>query len=163
MTAAKKRNCKHCGEEFPPSVVIDGKRHSLKTRVNCLTCAPFGDRSNINTLKRKKPRKCMECKKRKNPNQFWGTQSMCVACMKAYQRQKRRDIKKKYVEYLGGQCVRCGYNRCLAALDFHHRDPKEKEFTVSQYRRLSFEWVKIELDKCDLLCRNCHAEVHDGQ
>lgn len=72
----------------------------------------------------------------------------------------RRKAKQTYVDYLGGKCVQCGYSRCLAALGFHHRDPSQKDFGISM---LYLKWgpeVRQELDKCDLLCANCHSEVH---
>lgn len=71
----------------------------------------------------------------------------------------RRRVKKRCVEYLGGKCRVCGYDKCLDALAFHHRDPEAKEFRISAY---GFGWdhVKAELDKCDLLCVRCHIEVH---
>lgn len=75
--------------------------------------------------------------------------------------QSRRQVLKKMgVEYLGGKCIRCNYNKCMGALQFHHRDPKEKDFTIGRYRVLSWEKIRKELDKCDLLCSNCHDEVH---
>lgn len=75
--------------------------------------------------------------------------------------QKRRDnSKKKAIEYKGGKCSVCGYNKCTAALEFHHRDPSKKSFGVSAkgYTR-SWEKIKKELDKCDLVCANCHREI----
>ncbi len=54
----------------------------------------------------------------------------------------------------------CGYNECPAALDFHHRDATLKEFGIGTGDIKSWGRVKIELDKCDLVCRNCHAEIH---
>ena len=74
----------------------------------------------------------------------------------------RRRVKIKLVEYKGGKCKICGYNRCLSALDFHHRDPKKKKFIVNGNLNKSFEILKKETDKCELVCRNCHAEVHEG-
>jgi len=70
--------------------------------------------------------------------------------------------KKRCVDYLGGQCVRCGYDRCIKAMTFHHRDPVGKEFTVSQMLDRAWEVLRAELDKCDLLCFNCHMEEHCG-
>jgi hypothetical protein len=65
------------------------------------------------------------------------------------------------VAYKGGECNDCGYSRSIAALEFHHRDPNEKEFAVSVAGTTkSFERIKVELDKCDLLCSNCHREEH---
>lgn len=83
---------------------------------------------------------------------------------KAYMAMKmtsfHRQTKKKAVEYKGGECERCGYDKSLAALVFHHRDPKEKDFRISEKNR-KWEQVEIELDKCDLLCSNCHHEEHE--
>ena len=69
-------------------------------------------------------------------------------------------VKKKAVEYKGGECERCGYNKCMRALDFHHLNPKEKDFAISGGTK-SFESLKAELDKCILVCRNCHSEIHE--
>ena len=66
------------------------------------------------------------------------------------------------VEYKGGKCERCGYNKSFAALDFHHEDPSEKDFTIAHARHRSFnEEMKKELDKCILVCANCHREIHE--
>ncbi len=69
-----------------------------------------------------------------------------------------RAAKVKAVEYKGGQCIGCGYNKCLEALEFHHLDPSAKEFEISDRR--SWEALTIELDKCVLVCANCHREFH---
>jgi hypothetical protein len=73
----------------------------------------------------------------------------------------RRRTKIKAVEYKGGKCARCGYNKSLRALQFHHRDPNEKDFMISRPNPRTWEKVKVELDKCDLVCGNCHSEIHD--
>jgi hypothetical protein len=72
--------------------------------------------------------------------------------------------KQRAVEYKGGKCVCCGYAECLAALDFHHRNPKEKEGygTGALVAHWSFKRNKKELDKCDLVCVRCHREIHAG-
>lgn len=78
--------------------------------------------------------------------------------------QKLRGLKRKYSAILerGGQCQKCGYHQNLSALEFHHRNPEEKEFQIDlrAFANTSIEKLKIELDKCDLLCSNCHAEHH---
>jgi len=61
----------------------------------------------------------------------------------------------------GGKCKVCGYSRCLKALEFHHSNPKEKDFDISS-RNLSFKQIATEAKKCTLLCSNCHRELHDG-
>jgi hypothetical protein len=80
-------------------------------------------------------------------------------------RKNRFEIRENVKQQLGGKCFRCGYNKCLAALQFHHRDPKDKLFEVTNYlwgRAQGFtdEDLQKEILKCDLLCANCHAELH---
>jgi hypothetical protein len=77
--------------------------------------------------------------------------------------QRRRNIKKQAVAYLGGKCKNCGYNKFMSALQFHHKNPNEKDFNIAEKGRIkSFDLIKSELDKCDLLCSNCHAEEHEN-
>lgn len=73
--------------------------------------------------------------------------------------QKRRNkVKEMAVEYKGGKC-----SVCADALEFHHLDPSQKDFGISSkgYTR-SWDKVKEELDKCILVCSNCHREIHSG-
>ena len=67
--------------------------------------------------------------------------------------------KQKLVDYKGGECIECGYNKCLAAMEFHHLDPNEKDFTISG-KSWAFERLKKEVDKCILVCNRCHTEIH---
>jgi len=77
--------------------------------------------------------------------------------------KRRRKIKQLAIAYKGGQCQICGYSKYQGALDLHHIDQDSKEFGIGDkgYTR-SWEKVKIELDKCTLLCANCHREVEAG-
>ena len=72
----------------------------------------------------------------------------------------RKRTKKKLIEYKGGKCELCGYNKCDSALQFHHKAPTEKDFSISG-KSLSFDRLKEEVDKCMLVCSNCHAEIHE--
>jgi hypothetical protein len=72
----------------------------------------------------------------------------------------RRRTKRRAVELLGGRCVRCGYDKCDKALNFHHPDDN-KAFGISEASCGSWDRLVEELSKCVLLCANCHAEVHD--
>jgi predicted transcriptional regulator len=74
----------------------------------------------------------------------------------------RRRNKERAVEYKGGECVKCGYKKCIIALEFHHLDPEKKDFTPSSNMNMSWDKIKEELDKCILLCSNCHRELHYG-
>lgn len=77
--------------------------------------------------------------------------------------KRRRKIKILSIEYKGGKCQICGYNKYQGALELHHINQKEKHFGIGDkgYTR-SWEKVKAELDKCILFCANCHREVEAG-
>lgn len=82
----------------------------------------------------------------------------------SYKKQQERGInrKLKLIESKGGGCQHCGYNKCIGVLSFHHRDPSKKLFNLD-VRSLSnrkLDIILIEADKCDLLCLNCHTELH---
>lgn len=121
-------------------------------------------------------RTCTACSREKPSDQFYNRGgkrtdqfSWCKACFAKWYLQRRRALKKACVDYKGGKCTKCGYNRCLEALDFHHRDPRKKDFLISDARGKAWfskkraelpDWLKRELDQCDLLCANCHREAH---
>ena len=87
----------------------------------------------------------------------------CNKCRTEAVQRRRKKLKQLAAEYKGGGCCVCGYNRCLEALDFHHIDPNEKEFGIAASGIIvSWERVKKEIEKCVLLCANCHREFHAG-
>jgi hypothetical protein len=73
----------------------------------------------------------------------------------------RQKAKIRAIKYKGGSCQICGYNKCVRALSFHHLDRSHKDFGIGGISR-SWNAILLELDKCILLCANCHAEVHSG-
>jgi len=86
----------------------------------------------------------------------------CRTCRQEAVIRRRRTVKQILVEEAGGGCKLCGYNRCLAALEFHHTDRGSKEFGVSRRGARSIDRLRAEVHKCVLLCSNCHAEVESG-
>lgn len=76
-----------------------------------------------------------------------------------YVKAHRARRKELLVREAGGKCVRCGYDKCLQALQFHHRDPATKAFSLAGGIK-ALEVMRAEAAKCDLVCANCHAEVH---
>lgn len=77
-----------------------------------------------------------------------------------YKLKRREVMKQKSVVYKGGKCVKCGYNKCIQALEFHHIDSNNKSFSISGNYNISWERIKNELNKCILICANCHRELH---
>lgn len=74
----------------------------------------------------------------------------------------RRNNKMELIAYKGGKCEGCGYCKPFpSAYHFHHEDPNKKDFTVSRFMSRNLERLKQEVDKCKILCSNCHAEHHD--
>ena len=70
------------------------------------------------------------------------------------------NLKKDMIKYKGGCCQKCGYNKYYGALSFHHLDPTHKRYEWKQLKFLHRRTIRKELDKCTLLCNNCHAEEH---
>lgn len=73
--------------------------------------------------------------------------------------------KLKFVKKLGGKCKSCGYSKNLSALEFNHIDPSNKSFSLCS-RKLSntnLKELEKEVEKCELLCANCHREHHNPE
>lgn len=166
--------CKKCKGEFPNRKTIDGKERNLQRRKYCLTCSPFGlhnTRKLDNKLKGNKL--CKRCNTVKKLTDFYKRRdgndpsSYCKICTNKQTTERQRAFKEKCVKYKGGKCINCGYCKCIGALEFHHLNPEEKDFSPS-YARLRGvtngelkDEVKKELDKCILVCANCHREEHE--
>jgi len=113
-------------------------------------------------------KECKDCKEVKPKKGFTtnkkcldGTEGSCKKCRTKRKREANRTKKKQLVSLAGGKCEVCGYNKCDSALEFHHRDPSQKSFAISESKR-SFKNLLIESKKCALLCANCHRELHAG-
>lgn len=80
-------------------------------------------------------------------------------------KRHRYRVKQRLIEYKGGKCIKCGYDKpCTTAFVFHHRDPLKKDFGLgAKMTSTSFEKLKAEVDKCDLMCSRCHGELHDEE
>ena len=92
-------------------------------------------------------------------NRHW----RCRRCRQNAVTERRRKVKRLLVEEAGGCCVLCGYDRLVAALQFHHVDPGTKRFSLSQKgHTFGIALARQEASKCVLLCANCHVEVERG-
>lgn len=74
--------------------------------------------------------------------------------------KRRKKLKLMAIAYKGGKCINCTYDKCVDALEFHHTNPTEKDFAFTKGYSTSWDKMKKELDKCILLCANCHREEH---
>ena len=120
----------------------------LKTLVRIQLLVPLTDSSMI----------CEKCNRKYKYEPTKGhTKTLCNSCIST---SKKRAIKEYLVDNMGGKCERCGYSDCMDALHFHHVDPSTKLFEISSGLTMNFKLLQEEVDKCALLCSNCHIEVH---
>ena len=166
--------CKKCSADFPNRVKVSGKIRVVNHRSYCFKCQPFGSKirlpyiliSERSSNKYEKTKTCKGCKIKKDKSEFYAFKDgirfhpYCKKCHISVKKNQQREIKLKCVEYKGGKCQKCEYDKCVAAIDFHHRDPAQKSFNISTVRFHEWEVIRQELDKCDILCKNCHAEEH---
>lgn len=154
--------CRTCGRVFPNRVIIDDRRRMLCNRKHCLECSPFGrhnTRASLEALRgTAAERVCAGCGRRFLPNRSQGHHGYkCNTCVV---HKHREAVKAKAIAYKGGKCILCGYSKCSAALHFHHVDGSEKDFSIGGNHTRAWAKVQAELDKCILVCANCHAELH---
>ena len=130
--------CSICKEVKDISLFYSDKRASDKLQSSCKIC----HLKNQKALKKKYPQKVKD----------------------NYLRviEKKRNIKIELVELLGGKCCKCGYDKSTYALDFHHKNPEEKDYSISlkMNKGVNIDILKEEAKKCILLCANCHRELH---
>lgn len=120
---------------------------------------------NLKTLNKLKDTKmCPNCNINKPRTDFYKSNNKnsayCKSCYAIINNSRKQSVKQQAVDYLGGKCSNCGYDKCLAALEFHHLDPTQKDNKYVNMRGKFSDRLKKELDKCVLLCANCHREVH---
>lgn len=151
--------CRKCQSSFPNLVNIDGKTKNLCNRKFCLECSPFGTR---NTKPDDPARKSVFGQKdyKKESYSKWNEEVKALNRARTWKRGEER--KQKLIDLKGGSCKECGYKRCSRSLSFHHRDPSQKSFALDTraIRGLKWETLLQEVEKCDLLCLNCHMEFH---
>lgn len=159
--------CRKCGSEFPNWLKINGVMKNLGGRKYCLTCSPWGKH---NTRKLDLPTKdtkiCPICGEKRSLEEFYRLSNgkiytYCKRCDRKRAEARQTAFKLEAVSYKGGKCVVCGYDRYRGALEFHHLDPAQKDFELNNLMKFTDE-IRKELDKCALVCANCHAEIHGG-
>jgi hypothetical protein len=161
--------CKLCDIRFNNLLRVEGKIVNCKNRKYCLECSPYGKHNTkklekyVNGASEKIPPLacvCIKCNKdyfyvRQNGT----TKNLCSNCIS---NKRRKTAKEKSVEHMGGKCQICGYDKCLRSLHFHHKDGEEKKFELCYGARFTWQEVLEEINKCILVCANCHGEIHSG-
>ena len=148
--------CKWCNQEFEAS-----RRDTKYCSRSCQAKASRARKANNIDIRETVCGKCGKSFIVKD-NAF--NRRYCYDCVPSTPKsgaQNRQIIKQWALEYKGSKCEKCGYNKCSEALEFHHKNPEEKDFNLSD-RNLILDWqeIKKELDKCILVCANCHREIH---
>jgi hypothetical protein len=156
------RCCKKCNEPIPNRVWIDGKRKNINRRKYCLKCSPFGEHNTKQLHINKEEDKLCKCsvcgRDYVYSRQKANSTTRCNSC---YVKERRRKIKQEAIMFKGGKCKVCGYDKCYASMDFHHLDRTKKEFSISGNNMAKDKLFK-ELEKCILVCKNCHGEIETG-
>jgi hypothetical protein len=110
---------------------------------------------------------CTKCKKEKPIEDFYKkgnrNSSYCKICFNVYCMNRWKETKRKAIDYKGSKCVDCSLRfpespSCI--FDFHHLDPMVKEMDWQKLRQCNWGKITNELDKCILLCSNCHRIRH---
>lgn len=172
-------NCLKCKRNFSTYLKIDGELKNLSNRKYCLDCSPYKKHNTRKLENASIVAKCKEelpitklcnlCKLILPSENFgiyfhkdrWKIFSYCKICDSKRLKDKSFLRKKKSVDYKGGKCELCGYNKSYRALEFHHIISEQKELLISRFRLKDWSIIVPELDKCKLLCANCHREEHD--
>lgn len=169
--------CDNCGKEFPSTKKIDGKKRYLHKRRYCLECSPFGEnnRKRIHDRgssergenrkeaenSREDTRLCKECdEKFEYEGEGNDRLNVCKSCLYKKEAEEKLRKKRKLIKKLGGKCKICGYSKNIRALDFHHQEPENKEFTIGDNLYRDIETLINEVKKCIVLCANCHRIQH---
>lgn len=151
----RNQTCAKCGDKIPTRITVNGKTHIISNnRIFCLQCSPYGKHNTSKDPRPDRPNKVT------TPYANWPEE--WKKSSRGGIRRRGIERKAKLVEMAGGKCSICGYNRNIKALVFHHYQG-EKMFGMNQQELASHSWdtIMIEFAKCQLLCHNCHTEVHD--
>lgn len=159
------KECSLCGKMLPIVRFSVAKKHYSSRCKDCLNEYAKKRRSLPEEKKKisdyhKNYKKNPENREKINARQRLWNKKPKSRVIKNEQRKKwTLNEKRKSIAYKGGKCIICGYNKCEAALEFHHINPENK---IGIKDHLSFENSRAELDKCVLLCCRCHREFHQG-
>jgi|694.fasta_scaffold50822_3 hypothetical protein len=113
-------------------------------------------------------KQCPKCSEIKELNNFdkrpnGNVQSYCRKCCNDNRYSIIKQHKLTILNELGNCCSNCGYNKNTSALEFHHLEPEHKDFHFGSTKTTNIDKIRKELEKCILVCANCHREIHYPQ
>ena len=152
--------CIVCGKEF--EALRSTKKYCSDDCINAMRRMKWANREKIQKEKGVSERQCPICGKIFKPKSAAANQrTCCYECMPDGVQLTRGAFLGLLKKKKGGKCIRCGYDECLKAFEFHHVDPSKKDFTISNDHFRLKDAIE-ESKKCILLCSNCHKEFHDN-
>lgn len=169
IESKQRYSCKTCGIKISKTKKYCSDQCKIKNK-NISFEAKYLDNTYSYNLEHGKSKTCTACNKEYTfemypPESTGYIPNICKICKSKDITNRRRLFKHQCVEYKGGKCSICNYNKSQSALEFHHLNPLEKDFQLSNSHYLSWNKhsgkIKSELDKCILVCSNCHKELHD--
>jgi hypothetical protein len=150
------KKCLKCGNEFNNRIIVNGAIKVVNRRKYCIECSPFGKRNtkriHLPPLDKNSKKQCPQCGKKFK----WNKNNVCWTCRSF---NRRKSHRSKGLDYLGNKCKNCGIND-PEVLTFHHHDRDNKYDNLSSLWHRNWSIIKKELDKCELLCANCHIKLH---
>ena len=155
--------CEKCNKTFPNWIKIDGVNHNLHKRKYCFECSPFRGHNTKVLVPKEKVYKCSKCGDTNKENFYKRKRTICKNCKNKETALLSKEKRNFAVNYLGGKCTHCGFNKYKCSLDIHHINPKMKDKNFTSMRHWSYERIKKELKNCILLCKNCHSAYHSGE
>lgn len=138
-------------------------RHWL-SKYGLKTSGKSGQKALTNIIDGKK--ECCKCKQIKSVSEFYVRTDRgipfpdCIDCNRETTNKKKHAIKDFAIMYKGGKCSVCDVKYTRNNYAFHHTEPEHKDFSVGDRNGISIPELTRELDKCVLVCHNCHSEVH---
>lgn len=130
---------------------------------NCYKCGINKNISEFSINKNKADKlnsECKECQKKYFKEYYKNNKEKHIKAVTENKSYKKKEIARYKIEQ--GGCIRCGYNKHPVALQFHHLDKNTKDFNIGANLHLPWELLLKEIEKCEILCANCHAIEHSN-
>lgn len=152
--------CTICNKQFKAQ--RSNAKYCSKDCMNAARRIRHSEKKDLGIKSGLKPRSCVICDQEFTPlSASANLRQYCYSCLPNGVTASRGYFLELIKRKLGGSCIICGYDRCIKALEFHHINPSEKEFTISSDIIKVKEAIE-ESRKCILICSNCHKEIHAG-